>query len=68
MTMRDVREFTCDRCGKKLYVVKRDAFFLDTEPVKDWKIVPLIGDLCPECWNKYKMISEEFKGSGIHAD
>lgn len=63
------KEYTCDRCGAKVFVRYIGEKDLDGgwtkvynfEKPTDWGYDTKIGDMCPECTKKFNEMIENFK-------
>ena len=77
-----VMRVTCQRCGKTIYrkqigycnmdaaVANRHSLLDQFEHIPDgWKINHAInGWCCPECYEEYNIMVENFKASGLSKD
>lgn len=56
--------FICNRCGKQTFAERFDDGVFDEDALQGWaldhKDVWGVGDLCPECFKKYRDTMNEF--------
>ena len=63
-------EYTCDKCGKKMFVPNVDSRFWEIHPeirkmLDGWNLSETGGkDFCPECNQKYQKIMKKFLEEG----
>lgn len=51
------RLYTCDRCGKQVFIDDSQGFY---PPPEDWRMGSEVGDLCEDCAEKYELLKYDF--------